>query len=245
MSQVRYCTNCGAALKDSPKFCTNCGARQDTPVQPQIYGAPPPPPQSYIQPPNQPYAQPPPSSMMGGNMFGTREFIVNQKLLAIRNTYVIKSRQNQQLGFVKQEYLAWGPHFWFEDNAGNRLGDISGKVVTIHNEYEIKDSRGQLRGKVKKKIIKLIGTEWWMEDANGNEIARINGNFIHHTYDMIAPDRSLIAKVHLAWVTIRDEYCIEIVRPDFDALLVLGYAIALDNVEHQNSRNQQTFRIGF
>ena len=69
-----------------------------------------------------------------------------------------------------------------------------------------------------------------MENANGNEIARINRNFVHHTYEMTAPDKSIIAKVHLAWAPIRDEYCIEIVKPVFDALLVLGYAIALDNV---------------
>ena len=239
MSQIRYCVHCGAPLLDSSGFCGNCGANQEVPSQPLPYGVPPPPP-----PPPQPYVQLSPQFISSGGIFGTREFIVNQKLLAIRNTYVIKNRQGQQLGFVKQEYLAWGPHFWFEDNAGNRLGEVNGKVVTIHNEYEIKDSRGQLRGKVKKKIMKLIGTEWWMEDANGNEIARINGNFVQHTYQMVAPDRSVIAKVHLAWVTIRDEYCIEIVKPEFDMLLVLGYAIALDNVEHQNS-GQPMFRIGF
>lgn len=38
------------------------------------------------------------------------------------------------------------------------------------------------------------------------------------------------------WVTIRDEYCIEIVKPEFDTLLVLGYAIAIDNVEHQRNK---------
>jgi uncharacterized protein YxjI len=177
-------------------------------------------------------------------MFSFRDFIVNQKLLAIRNTYVIKNRQNQQLGFVKQKYFSWGSRFWFEDNNGNTLGEINGKILTIHNEYEIKDKLGQLRGKVKKKIVKLIGSEWWMEDANGNEIARINGNFVHHTYQMVAPDKSIIAKVHLNWVAIRDEYGIEIVKPNFDALLVLAYAIALDNVEHQNN-DRSTIRIGF
>jgi uncharacterized protein YxjI len=72
-----------------------------------------------------------------------------------------------------------------------------------------------------------------MEDVDGRELARINGNVVHHTYDIVAPDKVLIAKVHLNWATIRDEYCIEIVKQDFDPLLVLGYAVAMDNVEHQ------------
>jgi hypothetical protein len=33
-----------------------------------------------------------------------------------------------------------------------------------------------------------------------------------------------------------DEYCIEIVKPEFDPLLVLGYAIAMDNVEHESKK---------
>jgi uncharacterized protein YxjI len=166
-------------------------------------------------------------------MFENREFTIDQRLLSIRNTYVVKDRNGQQLGFVKQEFVSWGPKFWFEDNAGVHLGEVDGKVMTIHHEYEIKDKNDQLKGKVKKKILKLFGSEWWMEDSAGQEVARINGNIVHHTYDIVTPDKkTTIAKVHLNWATIRDEYCIEIVKEDFDALLVLGYAIAMDNVEH-------------
>lgn len=167
------------------------------------------------------------------DMFENKEFTIDQRLLSLRNTYVVKDRNGQQLGFIKQEFVSWGPKFWFEDNTGAHLGEVDGKVVSVHHEYEIRDKNGQLKGKIKKKILKLFGSEWWMEDATGHEVARINGNVVHHTYDIVAPDKkTTIAKVHLNWVTIRDEYCIEIVKQDFDALLVLGYAIAMDNVEH-------------
>jgi uncharacterized protein YxjI len=114
------------------------------------------------------------------------------------------------------------------------LGDVDGKVVTLHNEYAIKDKDGQVKARVKKKIVKLFGSEWWMEDADGNEIARIKGNVVHHTYDMLAPDKTIIARVHLNWAAIKDEYCVEIVKQGFDSLLVLGYAVAMDHVEHPN-----------
>lgn len=170
-------------------------------------------------------------------MLENREFTVDQRLLSVRNTYVLKNRLGEQLGFVKQEFLSWGPHFWLEDNAGTRLGEIDGKVVTVHHEYEIKDKDGHVKAKIKKKVLKLFGSEWWMEDADCHELARIKGNIIHHAYDMVAPDKTTIAKVNLNWTTIQDEYCIEIVKQGFDPLLVLGYAIAMDNVEHQ-SRSQ-------
>jgi uncharacterized protein YxjI len=92
-------------------------------------------------------------------MLESREFTIDQRLLSIRNTYVVKNRLGEQLGFVKQEFVSWGSHFWLEDNAGVRLGDINGKVVTVHHEYEIKDKDGQLKARIKKKILKLFGSE--------------------------------------------------------------------------------------
>ena len=168
------------------------------------------------------------------SMLENREFTVDQRLLSVRNTYVINNKLGEQLGFVKQEFVSWGPHFWLEDNSGTRLGEIDGKVVTVHHEYEIKNRDGQVKARIKKKILRLFGSEWWMENADGHEIARIRGNIVHHTYDMVAPDKTTIAKVHLNWTTIQDEYCIEIIKQDFDPLLALGYAIAMDHVEHQN-----------
>jgi uncharacterized protein YxjI len=165
-------------------------------------------------------------------MFENREFTIDQRLLSVRNTYVVKNRPGEQLGFIKQEFVSLGPRFWFEDNAGSHIGEVDGKVLTTHHEYEIKDSDGQLKAKIKKKILKLFGSEWWMEDAMGHEIARIKGNVVRHTYEIIAPDKSTIAKVHLNWATVRDEYCVEIIREGFNPLLVLGFAVALDNVEH-------------
>ena len=165
-------------------------------------------------------------------MLENREFTIDQRLLSVRNTYVVKDKYGEQLGFIKQEFVSWGPKFWLEDNAGIHIGEIDGKVVTVHHEYEIKDKDGQVKARIKKKTLKLFGSEWWMEDADGHEIARINGNIVHHTYDIVAPDKTTIAKVHLNWARIRDEYCIEILKQDFDPLLVLGYAIAMDHVEH-------------
>jgi uncharacterized protein YxjI len=173
-------------------------------------------------------------------MLENREFTIDQRLLSIRNTYVIKNKLGEQLGFIKQEFVSWGPHFWLEDNSGTHIGEIDGKVITAHHEYEIKDKDGQLKARIKKKILKLFGSEWWMEDVDGREIARINGNIVRHTYDIVAPDKIVIARVHLNWATVQDEYCIEIIKQDFDPLLVLGYAIAMDNVEHSERSSMAT-----
>ncbi len=174
------------------------------------------------------------------SMLDHREFTVDQRLLSIRNTYVIKSKFGEQLGFIKQEFVSLGPKFWFEDNSGIRLGEVDGRILTVRHEYEIKDQHGQVKARIKKKILKLLGSEWWMEDVEGREIARIKGNVVRHTYDVISPDKTTIARVHLNWATISDEYCVEIVRQDFDPLLVLGYAVAMDHVEHSQRSQAST-----
>ena len=166
-------------------------------------------------------------------MFDHREFTIDQRLLSVRNTYVVRDRGGEQLGFIKQEFLSWGPKFWFEDNNRVHLGEIDGKVLTLHHEYEIKSKEGQVMARIKKKILKILGSEWWMENPEGREMARINGNIVHHTYDIVAPDKTTIAKVHLRWAATSDEYCVEMVKPDFSPMLVLSYAVAMDHVEHQ------------
>ncbi len=169
------------------------------------------------------------------SMLDNKEFIVDQRLLSVRNTYVIKNRLGEQLGFIRQEFVSIGPKFWLEDNSGTHLGEIDGKVLTAHHEYEIKDRNGQLKARIKKKILKLFGSEWWMENADGAEMARIRGNTVRHAYDVVAPDKTVMAKVHLNWVTISDEYCVEIVQQNLDPLLMLGYAVAMDHVEHSGN----------
>jgi len=169
------------------------------------------------------------------SMLDKTQYIIEQKLVAIRDTYGVKDVNGNLLGYVKAKMMSMGPKFWFEDNAGVHLGEIDGKVITIHNEYEIKDKDGQLKARIKKKILKLFGSEWWMEDPQGQQIAKAKGDFTRHDYQILAPDGSTIAKIHKKWVSIRDSYCIDISRQDFDPLLILGYAVAMDHVEQKNS----------
>jgi uncharacterized protein YxjI len=42
------------------------------------------------------------------SMLTTRDFTVDQRFLSVRNTYVIKNKAGEQLGFIKQEIVSWG-----------------------------------------------------------------------------------------------------------------------------------------
>jgi uncharacterized protein YxjI len=228
-----YCQNCGAEISPTDKYCPSCGAAQQAPAQPQQ--------QPYPTP--QPQAQPQPqTNTQQTGMFNQNKYTIEQKLVAVRDTYGVKDLNGNLLGYVKQKIVSVGPKFWFEDTNGVQLGEVDGKLVSIHDEYDVKDQSGQLKARIKKKILNLIGSEWWMEDAQGQQIAKVKGNYSEHEYQILAPDGSVIAQIHKKWVTIRDSYNIEITRSDFDAFLIISYVIAMDHIEQKNNPAQN--RIG-
>lgn len=215
LSSSKYCPSCGQALIPEAQFCASCGAKLN------IGQAPP---QSF------------PSSNQtigSSSVFAGTDYIIEQKIVSVRDTYGIKDRNGNLLAYVKKQIVSFGPKFWFETNDGTRLGEIHGKILTIRPTFEIYDQQGRLVAAVKKKLIKLIGSEWWMEDPSGNEIARINGNVVAHDYTIESPSKTPIAQIHKKWVSVRDSYAIQILDPILPPYQIISYVIAMDNVEHK------------
>lgn len=212
------CPSCGTAIESGSSFCPSCGASLGSGT---AYGTP---------------ARP--SRLVP--QFSGNGYIIEQKILALRDTFGIKDQAGNQLAYVKKQLVSFGPKFWYESTAGQRLGEIHGKVMAIRPTFEIYDAEGQLRAQVKKKIMKLIGSEWWMDDATGSEIARIQGNVWEHDYYIQDPSGQAIAQIHKKWISVRDSYCVEILNPAFDPYLILSYAISMDNVEKKEDK-----KIGF
>src|SRR6266568_2639013 len=181
------CPACGQAIGTGSPFCPACGA--------QLSSA-------------QSYGSPGTLSRMVP-LFSGNGYTIEQKILALRDTFGIKDRGGNQLAYVKKQLVSFGPKFWYESTNGEKLGEIHGKVLAIRPTFEIYNSQGQLVAQVKKKILKLIGEAWWMENSSGQEIAQI----------------------HKKWVSVRDSYNVEILNPAMDPYLVLSYAISLDNTE--------------
>ncbi len=164
-------------------------------------------------------------------LFSGNGYTIEQKILALRDTFGIKDRGGNQLAYVKKQLVSFGPKFWYESTNGEKLGEIHGKVLTIRPTFEIYNSQGQLVAQVKKKIMKLFGEAWWMENSSGQEIAKIKGNVWEHDYYIQDTSGQPIAQIHKKWVSIRDSYNVEILNPAMDPYLVLSYAISLDNTE--------------
>ncbi len=169
-------------------------------------------------------------------MFSGNGYIIEQKVLALRDTFGIKDQAGNLLAYVKKQLVSFGPKFWYETTNGQHLGEIHGKVIAIRPTFEIYDGQGRLRARVKKKILKLLGEAWWMEDGSGNEIAKIKGNVLEHDYYMQDLSGAPIAQIHKKWVSVRDSYGLQMLNPTFDPYLALSYAISLDNAEKREDK---------
>ena len=174
-------------------------------------------------------------------MFSGNEYIIEQKIVAMRDTFGIKDRNGNLLAYVKRKIVSLGPQFWFETPDGTRLGEMHGKVLTVRPTFEIYDPQG-LVAVVKKKVLKLLGSEWWLEDNAGREIARIKGNITEHDFTVQSPSGSQLAQVHKKWVSVRDSYGIEILAPDVAPYVIVAYVIAMDHAEW---KTRSGFGVGF
>jgi uncharacterized protein YxjI len=206
------CFSCGQVVEAEAKFCSSCGAK-------------------VVNPTEQVTTQTTRGSSNG--VFAGTQYIIEQKIAAMRDTFGIKDREGNLLAYVKKKIVSFGPQFWFEAPDGTRLGEMRGKVLTVRPTFEIYDNQG-LVAVVKKKVLKLLGSEWWLEGASGNEIARIKGNVTEHDFTIQSASGMQIAQIHKKWVSIRDSYGIEILSQDLDPYIIIAYSVAMDHAEYKH-----------
>jgi uncharacterized protein YxjI len=210
------CPSCHTAVPGTSKFCPSCGFKLlSTPT-----------------------TTTPASTTF---VFSGKDYIIEQKIAALQNTFGIKDRNGNLLAYVKKKLVSWGPQFYFETPDGTRLGEMRGKVLAVRPTFEIYDQQG-LVAVVRKKIMKLLGSEWWLEDSSGTEIARIKGNISEHEFSIQTSSGAQVAQIHKKWVSIRDSYGVELQSESIDPYVVLAYVIAMDNAQFKVDRG---FSVGF
>jgi uncharacterized protein YxjI len=65
------------------------------------------------------------------------------------------------------------------DLAGSELMRLEGKVLSFRKQFTFYDSAEVELGTIRKKLVKLIGEEYWVE-KDGAEFMRVYGNFSEH-----------------------------------------------------------------
>ena len=147
------------------------------------------------------------------------DIVLKKKILSVREHYNLEDRNGTKLGEADGNFIKLPAKFTVMDNNGSVLMRVEGKVFSLHRQFTFYDNVGQELGIMKKKIVKLIGEEYWVE-KDGVEFMRIFGNFTEHDYQMEV-NGAQVAEVHKKWFRIRDQLGVSITG-EADHRVVIG-----------------------
>lgn len=208
-----FCPNCGKEIPDTAVYCTFCGKPTGL-VTPNEVG------------------KSSAATVEATDLLNASEIVMKKKIVSIREHYDFEDRSGRKLGEGDCNLLQAPAKFMVYsvgDGDSKQLAiQLQGKLISLRHEFTILDAQGSKLGTIKKKIVKLIGEEFWLEQ-NGVELMRIYGNFTEHDYRMAIGGKD-VAQVHKKWVSIRDEFGISIIGK-VDPRLVIGAVIVIEHVE--------------
>jgi len=165
--------------------------------------------------------------------FGRRgtatRYQMRQKLIAFGDDFYIENEAGQKVFKVDGKVLRVRDTLKFKDMQGNVLCQIQERMLRIKDVMAIEDGRGNKVAEVKKALITPLRDRWTVKIRNGPDLD-VQGNILDHEYE-IKEGRRKIAQVSKKWFRIRDTYGVE-VSPDQEDVLILAVTVALDQMAH-------------
>ncbi len=208
---MSYCRSCGKEIDANTAFCPYCGAETKLATENIAFVSS-------------------ASTIAGitGSLLEANDIVMKKKILSVREHYDFEDVQGNKLGEGDGNFFQFPAKFQVLDNSGTQLMNLEAKLISIRRQFTFHDPQGSVLGAIKKKIVKLFGSEYWVEQ-NGNEFLRIYGNFVEHDY-LFAVNGQQVAQVHKKWVAMRDTFGLSITG-DVDHRIVIGSVIAIEHEE--------------
>ena len=154
---------------------------------------------------------------------------MRQKLIAFGEDYYIENEGGQRVFKVDGKVLRVRDTLKFKDMRGNVLCQIQERMLRIKDVMAIEDGRGNRVAEVKKALITPLRDRWTVKIRDGADLD-VQGNILDHEYE-ITEGRRKVAQVSKKWFRVRDTYGVE-VAPDQEDVLILAVTVALDQMAH-------------
>ncbi len=153
---------------------------------------------------------------------------------------------------VRKQLFALGDDFWVEDEAGEKVFHVDGKVLRPRNTFVIETADGQELLKIKEQRLKLRKT--YAIERDGEEVAKVakalvtplrdrfevevagrgtlqaRGDLLDHEFSIEWEGGVKMAEVSKRYFTVRDTYGVS-VGPTQDAVLAIAIAVCIDAIE--------------
>ena len=153
---------------------------------------------------------------------------------------------------IRKQLIALGDDFWVEDEAGERVFHIDGKVLRPRDTYVVETAGGEELLKIKEQRLKLRKT--FKIERQGEELATVakalvnplrdrfdieladggklqaKGDLLDHEYTIDWEGGARVAEISKKWFTVRDAYGVSVL-PTQDDVLAIAIAVCIDAIE--------------
>ena len=160
----------------------------------------------------------------------SNRYQLREDLISIGDDFWIENENGQRVFRVDGKVLRISKTYAFLDMAGNTLCQIKERLLTIKDTMEIEDTEGQEMAVIRKALISPLRDRWNVKVRNGPDLD-IQGNILDHEYT-ISQGRQRIAEVSKKWFRITDTYGVEIADNQND-ILILAIVVAMDAMTHE------------
>ncbi|WXG39378.1 MAG: LURP-one-related family protein [Candidatus Freyarchaeum deiterrae] len=168
-------------------------------------------------------------------LFDYKNYIIDQRLLTLRHTLIIRNENEEELGKAVSKILSWMGKIEFFDNQGNAVGSVEGKFAA-RPSFKVIDQYGKYLATVKATIL-TMHHDWWVEDPKGEKVLKVLGNIWGLEYRILDNSGLVIAEISKKLWSVREYYGIKI-NYDFDPFLVLSVVSAI-SMQMQRQRSSR------
>ena len=153
---------------------------------------------------------------------------------------------------IRKQLLALGDDFWVEDETGERVFHVDGKVMRLRDTFVLETPDGQELLRIKEQRLKLRKT--YVIERDGEEVATVakalvnplrdrftvevagrgtleaRGDLLDHEFTIDWEGGVRMAEVSKRLFTVRDTYGVS-VGPTQDPVLAIAIAVCIDAIE--------------
>ena len=158
-----------------------------------------------------------------------KRYQMRQKLVAFGDDFYIEDEQGQKVFNVDGKVLRVRDTLVFKDMQGNKLAQIQEQLLRVKDTMKIEGPDGKTLATVKKALVTPVRDRWTVKIKGGPDLD-VQGNILDHEY-RIGEGRQKVAEVSKKWFRIRDTYGVEVAE-GHDDVVILAVTVAIDNMAH-------------
>jgi uncharacterized protein YxjI len=174
-----------------------------------------------------------PDSPLANYQSGMR-YIMKQKLFCWGDDFVIKNQDGEEAFFVDGKAFSIASKLSFQDMQKNELAFIRQKLLSWGPTYEI-TRNGVLAAVVKKHLFTLLRCKFTIDVPGPNDL-EAQGSFLDMEYTFTRAGQT-VAEVSKRWFSWTDTYGVDVHEGE-DEVLILASTVVIDMVCHGDRKRE-------